>query len=1573
MKDSIALDAHLITKCDVDTKSSKILSYPEFQNHQVISPYISSTFDDFEEEFKHLHTDVFPKLNEYCQKRGARFVPVDFRRTVVESRFSSDFALSHALDSIKQCCPFFMAIFGQKYGPHRLPTDSFLNAPAPFGRYIQNAPSNLDQNLLTAGKLGHSWVLEKKWQLCSLMELEIQAAALEQTSTAKYCFFYIRDFKHSYLKKTDKSFNATSYTASEISIESRQSGDELAMFEAESEYAEKRLNELKMRIVKKGWTIKFFSNPTELGHAVLHNWMKVINQIYPTLPNQNEFLHEDWSIQSTRQELEEKYYWNDDLKRVSKSMNQHVATSALNENIDKDALIMNTDDEAYIKAPKYGDGLFSTTKSFIEAAQSLRYPETERADNMRKDIFVVVGDPGSGKSALIAQWLKQFEETQRDVLVISEFIGASHVSRDIGSFLRRCVKTIREIRGNKRMTYSECLEDTKSYSSLVSAFQECIKLIPCILIIDSLNDLKASMNEDIGSIKRLSWLPDKIPSTCRIILSTRRSDLTYKSLTERKDVSINWIPILSKPDRIKILKTHLTRHSLNIGTINSEKITGNRLSEKPLYLSTLAGLISSCTKQQEVNQVIERCTELRTFRDFWKATFNLWTRRFSWTKGSQGQPGSCRTRNTVAGWIGDSLRLIGSSRNGLLPSEILHVLSLLGYRGKTAVKPYDWMVFQKAAGNAFSTRPEGTVMLAHTEVRHAIKFFLLGAILPTATASAASMGSVNLQQHYHSLLSSYFLKYGSQQRKLIELPWQLEQGGDHILLYQVLSKPRYFESICKATEDYPYLDMDLIRYWKKLNKVGFNPPHYLQMMVEKSTGCYESGLMSKRSSLIPGAQNWQASKLSITAPRTTRAASIVSSVSPLKRPSIIIITQHDDVRRQSTIGSRSETGDFDMSSEAGSCSFFITESEGEIFNSGWTPAEDDPEIPIDESTMDNDESCELNYNVCMFLKQLGNEFIQESKDGLLSLSQQFLEIKPLSGKQQIIQFKTLCSLAMMTNDEISDNLHFARCLFEEGLEIYESISTNVSSATFSHDLFDLKISACLHLAQMCIDNGNYENAENLLKESVDASQQYQSSTQETNVVFMCAKLFVAQGLYPHAETLFKRVFTERLQWYGPAHISVAIVLCELGDLYSISSKQGQNEGQRISLLAYKQALHIFQHNSAKDSEASVLHKIGKLLKMEGSLCSTQEAKECLEHAMDMYMTQTNTQHTNDIPEISNDIRKLSINLKRGQYKYGSAKPPDERTYDRPYSTLSWHEHDLKKILKNRPCTAPADLEKNTKYGKQSSFRAISGGTSRPYSAFSTASYGKRVAVTPKENTRKKPSSALLKHLSEIPSSILSEGKSLAAQDKGKAKDSTHGLTYDSGDHLALKPDVTIHGGWINQADDDNHLDLDHHDVVTFKEDDTNEIPVMIIPAGRQSRLSVKLEVDTLSGKSMPISSLKRHSQRSYKARSEFSFRSGDSMMMKSVLQIRHNAHKKHCHIPSGPNALSLAVHGSHSTIETILPPPKSSRQNVASSGLSHKTAWYNVPGRYPMPGHVLPSKHKQIRPGSAFTSNSNKV
>ena len=61
-----------------------------------------------------------------------------------------------------------------------------------------------------------------------------------------------------------------------------------------------------------------------------------------------------------------------------------------------------------------------------------------------KSVMVVKSDRGLGKSTLVANWVRKFAHDNAEVKVISHFVGSSGRSRDVATFLRRCIAELRE-------------------------------------------------------------------------------------------------------------------------------------------------------------------------------------------------------------------------------------------------------------------------------------------------------------------------------------------------------------------------------------------------------------------------------------------------------------------------------------------------------------------------------------------------------------------------------------------------------------------------------------------------------------------------------------------------------------------------------------------------------------------------------------------------------------------------------------------------------------------------------------------------------------------------------------------------------------------------------------------------------------------------------------------------------------------------------------------------------------------------------------------------------------------------
>ena len=85
-------------------------------SQRVIKVFISSTFQDMQEERDYLMTHTFPQLQEIAAKRNVKFVPIDLRWGITEEESKSGKVLELCLQEIDNAVPFFIGIIGKRYG-----------------------------------------------------------------------------------------------------------------------------------------------------------------------------------------------------------------------------------------------------------------------------------------------------------------------------------------------------------------------------------------------------------------------------------------------------------------------------------------------------------------------------------------------------------------------------------------------------------------------------------------------------------------------------------------------------------------------------------------------------------------------------------------------------------------------------------------------------------------------------------------------------------------------------------------------------------------------------------------------------------------------------------------------------------------------------------------------------------------------------------------------------------------------------------------------------------------------------------------------------------------------------------------------------------------------------------------------------------------------------------------------------------------------------------------------------------------------------------------------------------------
>ena len=78
--------------------------------------FISSTFQDMQEERETLIKKTFPKLKSFAAQRMVSLTPIDLRWGVTEKEAQSGKVLELCLNEIERCHPFFIGILGSRYG-----------------------------------------------------------------------------------------------------------------------------------------------------------------------------------------------------------------------------------------------------------------------------------------------------------------------------------------------------------------------------------------------------------------------------------------------------------------------------------------------------------------------------------------------------------------------------------------------------------------------------------------------------------------------------------------------------------------------------------------------------------------------------------------------------------------------------------------------------------------------------------------------------------------------------------------------------------------------------------------------------------------------------------------------------------------------------------------------------------------------------------------------------------------------------------------------------------------------------------------------------------------------------------------------------------------------------------------------------------------------------------------------------------------------------------------------------------------------------------------------------------------
>lgn len=382
--------------------------------------------------------------------------------------------------------------------------------------------------------------------------------------------------------------------------------------------------------------------------------------------------------------------------------------------------------------------------------------------------LVVLGESGSGKSALLANWALRYRQEHPDVLLVMHFIGATPYSADWAAMLRR-------IMGELKRRFQIAEEIPNEPDALRAAFANWLHMAAArgrvVLILDALNQL-----EDRDGAPDMVWLSSVIPANVRIVFSTLPGR-PLDDLEKRGWPTLDVQP-LETDERRRLVADYLAQFTKKLNDPRTERIASAPQAANPLYLRALLDELRVFGAHEQLDQRIGHYLEAQTVPELYERVLERWETDYE------------RDR---AGLVRETMTALWAARRGLAESELLEVLGTGGQPLPRAV----WSPLFLAMADALVSR-SGLLTFSHDFLRTAAR----DTYVPTDAE----------QQQAHLRLAEFFQRQSASPHRYDELPWQLVQASSWERASDVLADKEMFAQLWLHSE------YDLKNYWARIEE-----------------------------------------------------------------------------------------------------------------------------------------------------------------------------------------------------------------------------------------------------------------------------------------------------------------------------------------------------------------------------------------------------------------------------------------------------------------------------------------------------------------------------------------------------------------------------------------------------------------------------------------------------------------------------------------------------------------------------------------------------------------------------------
>lgn len=390
-------------------------------------------------------------------------------------------------------------------------------------------------------------------------------------------------------------------------------------------------------------------------------------------------------------------------------------------------------------------------------------------DSPSKQLLLITGKSGSGKSSLLAYWIstQAKEYSEKGVDSIYHFVGSGGTENNFKQIEKRILHEI--ITGLD----VEPPINNEEKSSIYTLFSRSHlrKRRKLLLIIDAVNQLNTGLD--------LSWLHlHSLPQDVKLIISTLHGDDTENIIRKfNPDQFITVDGLTSKSDRKQVVELYVKKfHGRDLGDNNLIRIVNWPLSQNPLALKTLLNELIVTGRYDAMDSLVNSYLSCSSINSLFAHILD-------------------RLRTNIQySWIEKALGAIALSRYGLSEEEILRIIS--------APLLY-WSSFYCSFQRHFFIR-NGLITFAHQYLRNAVE--------------RTYLTSENTKKSIHaSLIDLFEEKENKSARGQEELMHHYFAIGNYLEVFSLVSDPIVFTHLWKNDE------RNVTSYWEKLLMEGYSP------------------------------------------------------------------------------------------------------------------------------------------------------------------------------------------------------------------------------------------------------------------------------------------------------------------------------------------------------------------------------------------------------------------------------------------------------------------------------------------------------------------------------------------------------------------------------------------------------------------------------------------------------------------------------------------------------------------------------------------------------------------------------